>query len=140
MVPIVANGPVQCESSLLELFIVCSLRSSLMDGLSARHSAHLFVKTSDIQSSSPQPRTHTQKADSGTDMERAWCDECGCGIWIKSQNMSDLTFLKAGKGSVLSLHFEYRTMAHSAIFNLTDTYCKGSSIQERFPAHPWRIG
>jgi hypothetical protein len=62
------------------------------------------VKTDDIQSNSPQPRTYTQKADSGTDMERAWCDECGCGIWIKSQGMPELTFLKAGKENVLLLH------------------------------------
>ncbi|KAI1626542.1 Mss4-like protein [Exophiala viscosa] len=62
----------------------------------AMHSAHLFVESKDITTSSPQPRTYTQNADSGNPMERAWCDECGCGIWIKSHQMPDQTFLKAG--------------------------------------------
>jgi len=60
------------------------------------HSAHLFVKTKDVQSHSPHPRTYASKADSGTEMERAWCDECGCGIWIKTAEFPDSTFLKAG--------------------------------------------
>ncbi|KAJ9606316.1 hypothetical protein H2200_009277 [Cladophialophora chaetospira] len=63
----------------------------------AMHSAHLFVKTADIQTSSPKPKTYTQNGDSGNPMERAWCDDCGCGIWIRSPaNMPELTFLKAG--------------------------------------------
>ncbi len=57
----------------------------------------MFVKTVDIQSSSPAPKTHTMKADSGNPMERAWCDECGCGVWIRwPNNMPEMTFLKAG--------------------------------------------
>lgn len=61
-----------------------------------RYSAHLFVNTKDIHTSSPNPRRYTLKSDSGNSMERAWCDECGCGIWIKSDKMPDQTFLKAG--------------------------------------------
>jgi len=36
------------------------------------------------------------KADSGTDMERAWCDNCGCGIWIRRPEDAERTYLKAG--------------------------------------------
>lgn len=60
------------------------------------HSAHLFVKTADIQTESPQPKKHICKSESGNDMERAWCDDCGCGIWMKSSFKPDMTFLKAG--------------------------------------------
>ncbi|KAK6075354.1 hypothetical protein SCUP234_07800 [Seiridium cupressi] len=60
------------------------------------HSAHLLVKTDDIESHGPQPRVFVLKADSGNDMERAWCDECGTGIWIRQLKDSDMTNLKAG--------------------------------------------
>ena len=37
------------------------------------------------------------KGDSGNTLERAWCDECGCGIWIRSPAQKpDMTMLKAG--------------------------------------------
>ncbi|KAI1851005.1 hypothetical protein JX266_003670 [Neoarthrinium moseri] len=62
----------------------------------AFHSAHLFVKTDDIQTDSPQPRVYVVKADSGSDMERAWCDGCGAGIWIRQLHKPKMTNLKAG--------------------------------------------
>lgn len=63
------------------------------------HSAHLFTTTSEIDfHDSPQPRTHTMRGESGNDIERAWCDNCGCGLWIKPSTKPDKTFLKAGKG------------------------------------------
>lgn len=62
-----------------------------------RHSAHLFVKTDDIDfHDSPQPKIHVMKSEVGNDMERAWCDECGCGIWIRPGTKPGMTFLKAG--------------------------------------------
>ena len=62
-----------------------------------RHSAHLFVKTQDIQTNGPEPRTHTMDAESGNPMVRAWCDECGCGLWIRSpKKKPGMTNLKAG--------------------------------------------
>lgn len=62
-----------------------------------RHSAHLFVQTADIETESPEPRTYTQKADSGNEMTRAWCDGCGAGVWLRSASKPGLTFLKAGE-------------------------------------------
>lgn len=62
-----------------------------------RHSAHLFVKTADIKSSSPKPKTWITKAESGQEMERAWCDECGSGIWLKRSSDPSMTYLKAGE-------------------------------------------
>lgn len=62
-----------------------------------RHSAHLFVQTADIETTSPEPRTYTQKADSGNEMTRAWCDGCGAGVWLRSASKPGLTFLKAGE-------------------------------------------
>jgi hypothetical protein len=56
----------------------------------------LFVATKDIIADVPEPRTHTMTADSGNTIERAWCDECGCGLWIKPSTKPDMTFLKAG--------------------------------------------
>jgi hypothetical protein len=35
-------------------------------------------------------------AESGNSMERAWCDECGCGIWLKSISNPSQTYFKAG--------------------------------------------
>lgn len=68
-----------------------------------RHSAHLFIKTKDINShNSPDPRTHVMKSEVGNDMERAWCDDCGCGIWIRTSRAPELTYLKAGMSSLLS--------------------------------------
>lgn len=61
-----------------------------------RHSAHLFVPTADIQTSSPEPKTYVQKGDSGNEMTRAWCDACGSGIWMRSASKPDMTFMKAG--------------------------------------------
>ncbi|KAJ4397680.1 hypothetical protein N0V93_001913 [Gnomoniopsis smithogilvyi] len=62
----------------------------------AMHSAHLFVKTTDIETSSPEPKQYVQKGDSGSEMTRAWCDTCGSGIWMKSASKPEMTFLKAG--------------------------------------------
>lgn len=62
-----------------------------------RHSAHFFVQTADIETTSPEPRTYVQKADSGNEMTRAWCDGCGAGIWLRSASKPGLTFLKAGE-------------------------------------------
>lgn len=62
-----------------------------------RHSAHLFVQTADIETTSPDPKTYTQKADSGNEMTRAWCDGCGAGVWLRSASKPGLTFLKAGE-------------------------------------------
>jgi hypothetical protein len=114
----------------------CNIPRQLMtDGFKylKRHSAHLFVKTEDVQTDSPKPKTHTQNADSGNPMERAWCDECGCGIWIRSpEQMPDLTFLKAGK--VLSrLKKEMRVDGPNSV-------SKASSILVRFQTRPWRTG
>lgn len=64
-----------------------------------RHSAHLFVKTADIKTSSSEPKTYVQKGDSGNEMTRAWCDHCGSGIWMRSASKPDMTFLKAGMWS-----------------------------------------
>ncbi|TID21591.1 hypothetical protein E6O75_ATG04986 [Venturia nashicola] len=61
-----------------------------------RHSAHLFVKTADMKTSSPQPKTWVTVAESGQEMERAWCDECGSGIWLKRSSDPSMTYLKAG--------------------------------------------
>lgn len=55
------------------------------------------MQTPDIQTTSPEPRTYTQKADSGNEMTRAWCDGCGAGIWLRSASKPGLTFLKAGE-------------------------------------------
>lgn len=63
----------------------------------ARHSAHLFVKTVDIKTSSPKPKTWVTVAESGQEMERAWCDECGSGIWLKRSSDPSMTYLKAGE-------------------------------------------
>jgi hypothetical protein len=71
----------------------CSLRILTV---SSRHSAHLFVETKDITADVPKPRTHTMTADSGNTIERAWCDDCGCGLWIRPSTKPDMTFLKAG--------------------------------------------
>ncbi|KAE9968993.1 hypothetical protein EG328_007147 [Venturia inaequalis] len=62
----------------------------------AMHSAHLFVKTVDIKTSSPKPKTWVTVAESGQEMERAWCDECGSGIWLKRSSDPSMTYLKAG--------------------------------------------
>ncbi|KAG6366280.1 hypothetical protein INS49_000456 [Diaporthe citri] len=62
----------------------------------AMHSAHLLVQTADIETTSPEPRTYRQKADSGNEMTRAWCDGCGAGVWLRSASKPGLTFLKAG--------------------------------------------
>lgn len=56
----------------------------------------MFVQTSTIETTSPQPKTHIMNAESGNPMERAWCDECGCGIWLKSTLNPAQTFFKAG--------------------------------------------
>lgn len=40
---------------------------------------------------------YTQKADSGNEMTRAWCDGCGAGVWLRSASKPGLTFLKAGE-------------------------------------------
>ena len=64
----------------------------------AMHSAHLFVQSKHIDNhGSPEPKTWTTNADSGTEMVRAWCDECGTGLWLKTDAKSDMTFLKAGQ-------------------------------------------
>lgn len=55
------------------------------------------MQTKDIQTTSPEPRTFTQKADSGNEMTRAWCDGCGAGVWLRSASKPGLTFLKAGE-------------------------------------------
>ncbi|KAF2480854.1 Mss4-like protein [Neohortaea acidophila] len=66
----------------------------------AMHSAHLFVKTADITqhaaASTPAPRTHSMQGESGNTITRAWCDECGCGLWIKPSTKPDMTCLKGG--------------------------------------------
>lgn len=56
----------------------------------------MFVQTDTIQTSSPTPKLHTMNADSGNPMERAWCDNCGCGIWLKSAKNPEQTYFKAG--------------------------------------------
>lgn len=66
-------------------------------GAHKRHSAHLFVQTADIETTSPEPKTYTQKADSGNEMTRAWCDRCGAGVWLRSASKPGLTFIKAGE-------------------------------------------
>lgn len=55
------------------------------------------MQTADIETTSPEPKTYTQKADSGNEMTRAWCDGCGAGVWLKSASKPGLTFLKAGE-------------------------------------------
>lgn len=55
------------------------------------------MQTADIETKSPEPRTYTQKADSGNEMTRAWCDGCGAGVWLRSASKPGLTFLKAGE-------------------------------------------
>lgn len=55
------------------------------------------MQTEDIQTTSPEPRTFTQKADSGNEMTRAWRDGCGAGVWLRSASKPGLTFLKAGE-------------------------------------------
>lgn len=35
-------------------------------------------------------------AESGRTITRGWCDECGCGLYIKPPSKPDLTCLKAG--------------------------------------------
>ncbi|PIA94599.1 hypothetical protein CB0940_08168 [Cercospora beticola] len=62
----------------------------------AMHSAHMFVKTETSETSSPTPKLHTMNAESGNPMERAWCDECGCGIWLKATKSPETTYFKAG--------------------------------------------
>lgn len=37
------------------------------------------------------------KADSGNSITRGWCDECGCGLWIKPPSKPEMTCLKAGE-------------------------------------------
>ena len=59
------------------------------------HSAHLLLKSDVIEHHGPEPKRMTIKADSGRDMERAWCNDCGSGIWITIVG-SDMTNLKAG--------------------------------------------
>lgn len=54
-----------------------------------------MMKTSVITSHGPEPKTYSVKADSGNTMERAFCDQCGAGIWIRSVE-GDRTKLKAG--------------------------------------------
>lgn len=42
-------------------------------------------------------------AESGNPMERAWCDECGCGLWIRSpKRKPGMTNLKAGMEELIS--------------------------------------
>ena len=36
------------------------------------------------------------KGESGNSIARGWCDECGCGLYIKPSTKPDSTFLKAG--------------------------------------------
>lgn len=55
------------------------------------------MQTADIETTSPDPKTYTQKADSGNEMTRAWCDGCGAGVWLRSASKPGLTFLKAGE-------------------------------------------
>ncbi|EME40114.1 hypothetical protein DOTSEDRAFT_28029 [Dothistroma septosporum NZE10] len=66
----------------------------------AFHSAHLMMSTSVIKSEGPTPKTYTVKADSGNTMERAWCNNCGAGIWIRQIEEEgkepERTNLKAG--------------------------------------------
>lgn len=64
--------------------------------LALSHSAHLLLKTDDIQSDGPKPRVYVVKSDSGNEMERAWCDGCGTGIWIRQLKSPEKTNLKAG--------------------------------------------
>ena len=109
------NGPAQCMSPSQQ-----SLNHSRISYHRRRHSAHMFVKTADIQTSSPQPRIYAMKADSGKPMERAWCDECGCGIWIRSpEKRPDMTMLKAGTQllAVVCLHM---LSFHSTAMMYTD--------------------
>lgn len=100
----VANGPARCKehynpvlsSTSIEFYVGCYSRADA-EAHAQRHSAHLFVKTADIETTSPEPRTYTQKADSGNEMTRAWCDGCGAGVWLRSASKPGLTFLKAGE-------------------------------------------
>lgn len=76
----------------------------------ARHSAHLFVKTSDVhsqtnknQNTGPDPKTHIVEAESGNQMERTWCDNCGCGLWIRNVTKTpEMTNLKAGESGLFT--------------------------------------
>ena len=36
-------------------------------------------------------------------MERAWCDEYGVGIWLKLKSQPEMTFLKAGESSFVTI-------------------------------------
>ena len=72
------------------------------------YSAHLLVKTPDVKLEGPAPREHTVKGVDGSDvrvehcsrlrckMRREWCDECGCGLFIKPSTKPDMTGVKAG--------------------------------------------
>lgn len=60
----------------------------------------MFVETAKIETSSPRPKLHIMNAESGNPMERAWCDNCGCGLWLrpslKDGKEPEKTFFKAG--------------------------------------------
>lgn len=76
-----------------------------------------MTPTKDVNThNSPEPRKHTMKGDKGKDMERAWCDECGCGIWIRPGGDTEKMFLKAGKysasGLVSSSHVRCGSIHH----------------------------
>lgn len=74
----------------------------------------MFVETKNIDThGSPEPKTHKMDSDvSGNTLERAWCDECGCGIWMKNLSKTpDLTFMKAGESI-------FDTSGHNTCTNL----------------------
>jgi len=66
-------------------------------------------------------------------MERAWCNDCGSGIWITIVG-SDMTNLKAGRLSNVTksqLRGTHRELIQDE---------QASSISKTFPVLRWRIG
>ena len=92
IVQIVRSGQVHC-------MLADSLVRTILTYIKS-HSAHLLLKSDVIKHHGPEPKRMTIKADSGRDMERAWCNDCGSGIWITIVG-SDMTNLKAGTNRYL---------------------------------------
>ncbi|WWD18818.1 hypothetical protein CI109_103273 [Kwoniella shandongensis] len=63
----------------------------------AMYSAHLITDTSNVTlEGTPEPRTHKVVGIKGMDMVRAWCDECGSGLWISPGGDPSKRYFKAG--------------------------------------------
>ena len=59
-------------------------------------SANILVNASDLQMTGDEPKIYVDTADSGNQLNRAFCPACGSSLYSQRHNMMDKLVLKAG--------------------------------------------